>query len=74
MEIISQLFANITGLATAVFIAFLTAFFTVQSFNNFHEHPENTTRKFYVQRAFFAVLAFIVAFVVTEFLIGYLAS
>jgi uncharacterized protein YacL len=74
MEIISQLFANVTGLATAVFIAFLTSFFTVQSFNNFHEHPENTTRKFYLQRVFFAVLAFVVAFVITELLIAYLAS
>jgi hypothetical protein len=74
MEIISQLFSNITGLATAVFVSFLTAFFTVQSFNNFHEHPENTTRKFYFQRAIFAVLAFTIAFVITELLIGYLAS
>jgi len=73
MDIISQLFGNLTGLATSVFVAFLTAFFTVQSFNNFHEHPENTTTKFYFLRTLFAMLAFIIAFILCELLIGYLS-
>jgi len=68
-----NLFDSVTGLAVSVFVAFLVSFFTVQSFNNFHEHPENTTRKFYALRAFFAILSFLIAFVIMELLVHYIS-
>jgi len=73
MDNILQLLSNFVGTGTSIFVAFLASFFFVQSFNNSHEHPENTTRKFYLLRALLAILAFIVAFVLMEFLISYLS-
>jgi hypothetical protein len=68
-----NLFANLTDVAISIFVAFLACFFTVRSFNEFHEHPENTTTKFYLLRILFAIIAFLLAFIITELLMSYLS-